>query len=373
MSPLSQNRKKQVLHFANYKASYRGNFIESLECLDEKLQANNIEMIYLFSCTKEKAPEWMLEMETHGKKLFFLTGNKRADRQLLKRIKKENRIDLVHAHFLNGLQLRMLLQCFYFQRDRVLIHFHNHAHKAEGIKKFIRSVLYKGTGLIGCSASVCESIQREYDKNRIYRADNGVYFERISSLKAAGHAEYGLSENSYKLLIFGFDFYRKGVDLAIRAIDQCRRSEKNLELLISSSQDTEKTTQYIREYWGSVPEWVHVIPARNDVMMLYNLADIFLSPSREEGLPYSVVEAAYCQCDVIMSDIHEQADLKIPYGVWHKKEDADDLAKTISMVLDRKGQKQRDLGNVRQQLERDYSLEKWADQILKIYEEYGIG
>ena len=45
--------------------------------------------------------------------------------------------------------------------------------------------------------------------------------------------EYGVEEGNRVFLIFGFDYYRKGVDLAVEALQKLREAGNNFTLLIS--------------------------------------------------------------------------------------------------------------------------------------------
>ena len=48
---------------------------------------------------------------------------------------------------------------------------------------------------------------------------------------------------------------------------------------------------------------VHVLEPTDDVRTLYSAADVFMSPSRAEGTPYSVMEALSSGTAVVASDI----------------------------------------------------------------------
>lgn len=59
---------KTIIHIANYAAPYKGNFIASLEILEEKLRQNNNRMIYIFpeSCRNTPWIEKFAECRVGG-------------------------------------------------------------------------------------------------------------------------------------------------------------------------------------------------------------------------------------------------------------------------------------------------------------------
>jgi glycosyltransferase involved in cell wall biosynthesis len=118
---------------------------------------------------------------------------------------------------------------------------------------------------------------------------------------------------------------------------------------------------------GEMPEWIKVIPARNDVATLYNFVDVFLSPSREEGLPYSVVEAGYSSCSVVMSDISAQVHLKIPYGYWFESENVEAFADEILKAHKEHAQKLENWDKVKESMKENYALDTWSQQVEKLY------
>ena len=71
---------------------------------------------------------------------------------------------------------------------------------------------------------------------------------------------------------------------------------------------------------------------RNDVATYYNASDIFLSAGREEGMNYSVIEAAYTIPMVIISNIPGNPQ-DIPELFKFKLENVSQLSELIITVL----------------------------------------
>ena len=358
-----------VLHIANYEAAYRGNFVQSLDLLSDKLEKEKVKSYYIFPVQKEDSPAmgWMQELLSKKRITGWLSGSVAEDAVLIRHVIRKRKIALIHTHFISMqhyLSVRMAAQ---FTDVRIIMHFHNHSTEAFGMKNMLRRKIYDNCEMIACSESVYQNLLRDYPSNKKYSIDNGVDYSRFDINSRAGRNEYELQENSTVCLIFGFDFYRKGVDLALKALQSLNEKGGNYELLISLSKNFDYVNQEITKILGDIPQWVHVIKARPDVEALYNLSDIFLSPSREEGLPYSVLEAAYFDCTVVTSDISAQVNIDVPYKYVHISENTDSLSEAIRNAAEVKDEKSAKLDEVRSFLISRHGVARWTEDIMRIY------
>ena len=80
-----------------------------------------------------------------------------------------------------------------------------------------------------------------------------------------------------------------------------------------------------------VGDRVHLLGFRSDVALLYRSADLYIHPSRREGLPVAVMEAIASGTSVLCSDIRGCRDLADPETLFHP--DGDGLAEKIQMQL----------------------------------------
>ena len=359
-----------VLHVMNYAASYRGNFMDSLESLDAQLQKEGKKNIYLFTQdAKAEGPmKWIDEMQASGQIVEFLSGNRGQDAKLIKRMIKEYGVVIVHTHFITMNQYLAVYQAVFGTKMPVVMHMHNHSRQAGNlVKNLIRQRLYSRCIMVACSESVFHSLERDYPKNEKYAINNGVNFSRLDTYSEVTNKDFNLPEGEKAFLIFGFDFFRKGVDLAVRALDKLRKEGHAYSLLVSLSTNFDQVEKNIVDILGEMPDWVKIIPARNDVATLYNYADLFLSPSREEGLPYSVIEAGYSKCSVVLSDISAQKYLKVPYGYWFESENVDAFAQQIVKAEQEHEEKLTHLEEARKTICSHYVLEVWSNKVMGLY------
>ncbi len=128
----------------------------------------------------------------------------------------------------------------------------------------------------------------------------------------------------------------------------------------------EKIQSYIEASFGGCPSWVHVVDALDDVATYYHAADVFVSAAREEGLCYSPIEAAYCGCAIISSEIDGVPYQAIPYCRTFPSENVALLRKTLleSIVPNTPEQKKEAAAAVVAQ----FDLDTWAEKEIETLE-----
>ena len=143
--------------------------------------------------------------------------------------------------------------------------------------------------------AVGESVQKPLE---YYYITNCIDFQRLDQ---KGDMPLTINTDNNNLLILGTDFFRKGVDIALKAIEPI--ADKHNICLQIVSHYPEITEQKVKESLGYQPSWVAVLLTTELVGDNYRQSQLFLSPSRNEGLSYAIPEAIYCGCLPIKSDI----------------------------------------------------------------------
>lgn len=365
-----KNRKSSVLQIASYAAPYKGNFIESLECLSNRLE-NSLENIYFLphQQTNSMAFSWVDELRKNDRTIYESPKNNIKYINELRRIIKKHNVKIIHTHFITLKEYLNICCATLFTRVKIVMHFHNHPSHKEGIANIARRIIYRRAYMVACSDSVLESLRMEFPMNESSVVENGIFFNRISSGAVATREEYNLKEDTVLCLMFGFDFYRKGVDVVVKSLEKLNQNQISYELLISLTKNFETVENEIKKILGSIPSWIHIIQAKANVEELYNLCDTFISASREEGFCYSAIEAAYCGCNTIASKIPAQGDLRIPGAYWFECENVEDLAKCIEIS----GKKNMtDVSEIKCSLVTEYDVKRWVERIIVVYEKLGL-
>ena len=357
---------KNILLISNYAAPYRGNFIPSLEAIERHLPGGS-KVFYAFPLVAQNIP-WMQEFALHHKVVFLQTafyGKKphRASLVQLSRLIKQEQIDVVHTHFIEGnINLWLLKKR---TRVRFVANLHNH-YIPTGRLWLWRAWLFRKTNdyVIGDSSSVSESaFAINVKKEKVVTILNSIQFSRLDDYQLQDWKH----EYKHTILMFGYPWHRKGVDVVAKAIHLLNQQTQSIQLCIAQSGGVEATNEGIRSALGYMPNWVKNLPPIERLADYYNSADIFISGGREEGLSYSPIEAAYCQCDVICSDIPGNP-TDIPTIGLYSVEDVDALSAMIAERLAFSAEKK--LNNKQQQHDyvfEHYNVENWAEEVIKIY------
>lgn len=352
-----------VLQIINYSAPYRGNFIDSLESLESN-DIRKIKNYYLFHQeTKEKSAEWIDSINPTGDSVFYLSGNLLKDIRLISNIVVQKSIEVIHMHFW-GIRVHTIILVATFGKNvRLVRHFHNHSDYNEHFfKRMYGRIMYRSAIMVGCSESVADSIKRDFPNCEVRFVNNKISFERLNK-----YEKIAIGENPpHVVMMYGADFERKGVDVACNAIKNIHQKRNDVELLIVCSIAGKECEQKVCQLLQTekVPNWIHIVPPRNDIATYYRISEFFISPSREEGSTYAIPEAVYCGCKVVASDIGGQSHYKdVPGIAWIEK----DASQALESAIENGLEAPYDVNIARKYVVDKYGIQQWVKQIVDIY------
>lgn len=171
------------------------------------------------------------------------------------------------------------------------------------------------------------------------------------------------------LLLFGWDPERKGVDTALIATKGLIAEGRKVILGLVG---TEALHSFVRNLSGdALPPWVRLMPPIEHVADYYQVATVFLSPSRREGLPYSVCEAMVNGVPVALSDIPTQVFAHASQGaLFFPPSDPAGLQDILRTLLDWSTEDRMKAASQNKLLIRDaYNVAEWAKQVSTVYQE----
>ena len=360
--------QNSVLVYTNYAAPYEGNFIAAQRALANELKKANIQTIFVLP-EHGKRFLWPKELQKIGVVVYYLPDNISKAVCLMSYVIKKYYICFAHTHFLSRKQLFVLkvARTINLKKFPIIEHFHNHyVYNDNFLKQRIKQLIMREDILLACGSGVADSLKEANLKNEIDYIDNAIDFDRFDSL-------HNKTTHDINLLMFGADYKRKGVDIALKAVELLQRNYPNLKLNICLSINRDLVENSIRKIYGKIPEWVVLLPPTNNITQYYNFTDIFVSPSREEGLCYSLIEASYCDCIVVASRVSGQIELKIPDIVWCEPNNVESFRNALERVLcftiDERIQLLRKL---KQAAIENYTLYRWVNEILEFYRKKGF-
>lgn len=355
-----------ILQVCAYAAPYEGNFIKSLMKLDEELAKRGHQTIYAF-CEYAKDQPWCKELQKH-KKVYFLPQRHARIKAVtyiqLRKILKAQKINIVHSHFglydfPLGLVTPRCCQVFWHLHDPLII---GKSKKSDLFAKMQYTLFGKKAQLL----SVCE----RYTKTAIYFGMPKQNAKTIINGIDLGRITYPYEKKTarYDFLTFGWDYYRKGIDILLSVMSELTNEGYRFKFLLNCLDSTINNIHHF--FGGTIPEWLEIGKPVNDINLLFEQSKTFIQASRSETFSYAVCEAAYAGLDVISSNIDglEWAH-SIPSVEFFESENADQLLNILrNRLKDKKDVSKESIRKSREVIENNFSVSIWAQQIINEYE-----
>ena len=349
----------KIFILSDFYSNYSGNFIPSLLAFKKKAVALGHCVEFGFS-NQNMSPEflnWEKPFEKNNKVVLF---DFRVDSFVTDVVNyiKQNHIDLVYYHFGSSIKLSQIKRkcpksILFYQ------HIHNSMYEKKNFYAFLKKMrnyffLDKKIIKICCSRSIEASAKYIFPKSKIYSVPNSIDFSRLmpSSNNHCGE---------FSILLFGHNYYIKGVDVAISAVNELAKNH-DVRLDIVMGDRLEKNTRIIKDTFGGLPSNIKILPPTQDVVGLYKTHQIFLNASKEEGMSYANIEAYYCGASFIASDIPQNKEPNLPNTIYFKQGNYKDLVRALLLANSEADNHFNDVEYVQS----NFSLDAWAEKILSI-------
>ena len=369
-------KNQTAIHISNYAAPYKGNFISSLEKLEERLEnSGNNKMIYIFP-DQCKNTNW-IEKFVNTHKVYFVSspgkkykeifgGGQKKLIQDLKKIFEEEKPSIIHCHF-DGYD-----ECVVKANKvnaEIIWHEHNERSLVKNpIKKIYQKInLRYQYGVIGKKVHIIslyngfEKFLRRYGyKGNIEVIPNGIEEKRITfSPKVRG--------DSIKFLTFGGRADDKGLDILLKSIKILKkRTNCKFVIYITKGKDTKEWVN--KNFEDDIPKEIDIIPQTENVSGLFEKVDCFLAPSRRETFSYAVAEAMLSGTPAIISDLEAVSwAFSQKSIITFESENVNDLAEKIINYMENNVSEQY-LKDARKFVLENYTVSAWADKVIKYYD-----
>lgn len=231
----------------------------------------------------------------------------------IQRLFKENRYKIVHSH-MNTLGVFSLFGAKQAGVPVRILHNHSTAGTGETkkniMKYFLRpfSKLYP-TELIACSKLAGNWIYGKGTKFRVF--NNAIDLDKYKYNEEKRNElreELGL-EGKKVIGHIGRFCYQKNHDLLVDIFNEVQKKEKDAVLLLIGEGELEQEIKDKVKSFG-IDDKVLFLGRRADAYRYYQAMDLFLLPSRYEGLPVVGVEAQACGLSCVFSNcVTEEAKL----------------------------------------------------------------
>ncbi len=351
----------RVLHICDYAALYRGNFIDSLESLEA--YHDNVENFYLFPFRVKgtAAQKWIEELNSDHKRAYLQESNFIKNYMLLSKTLKEHKINRIVRHFSDA-KIDILIKLL-FSGKHVVRFFHCGCEpKKNPIKHIFTEFIWHKNKLVGVSDAIASDIRKVHPKFSVFSIVNAIHFDRLDVQESFERVE-GIS-----LLMMGWDYMRKGVDLAINA-SQPLQKKYNITLQIVGGKNESKIKELANSILGETVDWIRYLPPTNNIGTYYWANNIFLSPSRQEAFGYANIEAVYCENSIVLTKVNGQGELDIDGAYWFDSENIEAFTQELETAIleyntpEKIAQRE----NAREQVQRTYSLKNWSDKLVDLF------
>jgi len=200
--------------------------------------------------------------------------------------------------------------------------------------------------------------------------ENGIDLDRVSDSHARPRdrvrAELGVGDGVLCLAVGRLDLV-KGHDVLLRAVTMTRSPHLAVAIAGTGSEEV-----HLRDLAGrlGVSGRVLFLGRCGDVGSLLHAADLFVLPSRREGLPISLIEAMACGLPIVATDVGGVRDVVEPSGAGIVVPPEDPAALTEAVdALATDPERRRALGaSAREAAHVRYDIRRWVSEYEALYE-----
>ena len=177
------------------------------------------------------------------------------------------------------------------------------------LKKVVDGFIYRmAHRVLAVSQEIKEIVLKTYGlkDHKVLVMRNGIVFEESLIGPVDLKKEFPILKNKLKLIAVGRLVPLKGFDILVRAVAEIvNQGLDDLLVLIIGGERGEgeermRLEDLIRDL--EVESYVKLLGLRHDVMGLMRASDIFVIPSRYEGLSIAMIEAMACGLPIIASE-----------------------------------------------------------------------
>lgn len=275
---------------------------------------------------------------------FCIRSNGRAYCQL-KKLMKEVSFQLVHCHTPVGGALGRIVAMPYRKKGTKVFYTAHGFHFYKGAPWFNWVLYFPVEWWLAKVTDVLITINKE----DFYLAKKWMPARRIEKIHGVGmdreacqrivvdrekkRRELGIGLEDYLFVSVGELTKRKNHQIVVKAFGRLEQKEKgrNLRYLICG-EGPEREHLYKLIQQEKLKKIVLLAGYRVDVREILAVADCFIFPSKQEGLPVALMEAMAVGLPIICSDIRGNRDL-VGNGKWLVKESVKEYEKAIGEVI----------------------------------------
>jgi len=208
-------------------------------------------------------------------------------------------------------------------------------------------------------------IEAGYSAARIHMIPNGVRLPEVNSPISLQQPDYS-PRNECVVSFVGRQVHVKGLDVLLRAWAMLPREYGAKLLLIGDGPERGALEASAREL--GIDGSVTFVGYSNDVDAYLSKSDVYVQPSRQEGMPNAVLQAMACGLPIVATAVSGNVDLVIPEqnGILVPSEDSHALCEALDNMIRDAGMRAR-MGRASRASAASYDLQRVLDRLETVY------
>lgn len=284
---------------------------------------------------------------------------------------KANNIHIIQTHFLRENYIGVISKLFN-PKIKIIWTAHLIAENRSIIRFFNRIFSRFVDKVICVSEAVKDSLVKEGIKsNKTKVIYNGVDTDCFKlKYNSSIRAELDIDENTFLLATISRFNKEKGHDFLIEGLKELKNYISNFKiLLVGDGEEKNYINEKVKKY--NLEAQVEFLGYREDIPDILSAIDIYVSPSRNEAISFSIIEALSCSKPVVATEVggvpeifHKgNCGILVPYG------DKIAFAKAIRDLYNNKEEYELIKSNCRKIIKNNFSQTNMLKETYNLYRE----
>jgi glycosyltransferase involved in cell wall biosynthesis len=365
----------RLVHLAGYDGPYAGSFIPMVRAALRAARAEGWEVEAAFTASARGRP-WLEDLERDGVpwRIAPAAGRRGLAQWVSDLLAEDPQLTVLHTHF-TAFDLPAVVAARK-RRETTRVVWHVHSRLAPGGRGSARAALKNiafgrfPRRILCVAPDIAHGMRRRLAPRSTTRflanaVDTEAFPYVTAERRAAAREALGLPHDARVLMHLGWDWHRKGGDLFLEAAAMLGRSEDVVPVTVGAGEEA----RALGEALGL--EGLRILEPTGQVQDLYAAADVLVSPSRAEGMPFAVAEALCCGVGVVASRIPGQVAIGADIRACRLTAlEAGEIAEVMTATLDRNPEEIAGEGrDARATIVARMDLEPWAQRLLDVYSE----
>ena len=228
-----------------------------------------------------------------------------------------------------------------------------------------------GTKIIACGDTERDAISELLlNKNKVSLIRNGLPQKVIQGAVNPKEVAGPMVQNVHFAYV-GRITFQKGLDVLLRALDLpvLRQREIKISIIGNYQEREEQYCAQVRELIQRSSATIELIPPQQIDAAFFRRFSALVAPSRFEGLPYTILEAAYAGTPIVISDCPGNCDIapNDRYAYTFRSEDELSLAHALLGFIDSDADEiDKRVSLMQQRVINEFSSSSFRDAYLKL-------